>query len=469
LAELAVVAVEVESADEGNRSAFSTGGWWSSRRTNNHAAEDHMRLTGLYAGREALMAQGTAINAVADNLANFNTPGFKAERSEFENILADSQGSLFGSPLETGNGAQVADLRTLYDKQGTFDFTDRGSDMAIDGKGFFNISDGTDTYYTRAGNFTIDKSGNLVTSDGLFVLGIPATTGDDAGASEGTPTKLNVNDVAGKANASTKITVGGNLDTSSKLFNGTTGLPAAGASYNQVAGAADFASPVTVVDSLGKAHDLSLYFFHSGPTEYTVRAYVDGADVGSAPNLPFQVGETKLTFQSDGSQGTGAASTLAINAPWGDGAQASTISADLSKFTGFASPSALSNVEADGNRAGSPTGVEVETDGTFNVVLDNGDRTKVGTIVLSAFQNVDGLERSGGNKFRATDEVGDISTGAGGAEGRGGIRGGALENSTVDPAGEFIDLVRFQRGYQAGSQVITTISQLLNTTINIKS
>src|SRR5689334_18599800 len=118
-----------------------------------------MRLTGLFTGREALISEGGAIANVADNLANLNTTAFKSGRSEFANLLAASEGSLYGSELDPGNGAQINAVTTRFDKQGTFDFTDRALDAAIDGKGFFVASDGTDNFYTRAGNFGVDPNG----------------------------------------------------------------------------------------------------------------------------------------------------------------------------------------------------------------------------------------------------------------------------------------------------------------------
>lgn len=129
-----------------------------------------MRLTALYSGREALITEGAAIASVADNLANANTPGFKTARSEFANLLADSEGSLYGSTEDPGNGVQVDNLRVLHDKQGSINFTDQGLDLAIQGGGYFVTSKGTETFYTRAGNFQVDKDGNLVTSNGDNVM-----------------------------------------------------------------------------------------------------------------------------------------------------------------------------------------------------------------------------------------------------------------------------------------------------------
>lgn len=422
-----------------------------------------MRLTGLFTGREAMVSEGAALATVADNLANLNTTGFKSTRSNFENILADSQGSLYGSDLESGNGVRVQDLQVRHDKQGTINFTDRSLDTAIDGNGFFVLSDGTSQFYTRAGNFSIDQAGTLVTDDNLSVMGF-------TDASPETAVALSAASVTGTATASATGAISGNVDTSAPLNP----LPPDATSFATLNAGADFSTPITVIDSLGASHDVSLYFFHdaTNPLVYTVQAYV-GSDQTTAGGLPagtdptpVSIGSTTLTFQSDGTQG-GAASSLALSATWGNGAAATAVTVDTSKLTGFASPSALDSVTMDGNRAGSPTGYEIAEDGTFNVVLDNGDSVKIGQIVLGTVPNVQGMERIGDNRFRAGDEAGDVDIGVAGTEGRGSFVNQALENSNVDPSQEFVDLVRYQRAYQAGSQIVTTMSEILQTTIQL--
>ncbi len=414
-----------------------------------------MRLTGLFTGRETLISEGQAIANVADNLANLNTTGFKGGRSEFANLLADSEGSLYSTALDPGNGAKIENVQTRFDQQGTFDFTDRSLDAAIDGKGFFVATDGTDNFYTRAGNFGVDENGNLVTEGDLQLLGF--TT-----ASPEAPVVLNTAGISGAATPSANASIGGNLNSAAPI-----NPEPAPTSFLALSEASDFVSPLTVIDSLGQTHDISLYFFHTANLTYTVSAYVDGAEVGGTEGAPAAVGTSVITFGSDGKQPEGAGATMLMNAPWVNGASASAVTLDLGQLTDFATPSALSKVDVDGNKAGTPTGYEILNDGTFNVTLDTGDRVKVGNLILATFPNVQGLEKLGKNLYREGDEAGDVTFGTPTTKALGSLVGGALENSNVDPASEFIDLIRYQRAYQAGAQIVTTMSELLNTTIQL--
>src|SRR5690606_36445474 len=121
----------------------------------------------------------------------------------------------------------------------------------------------------------------------------------------------------------------------------------------------------------------------------------------------------------------------------------------------------------NGNSAGNVRGVGIAKDGEVQAFLDNGTVVTIGTLALANFSNEYGLNRRGNNLYRATNDVGEIEVGLAGTGGRGDILGSSLEASTVDLAKEFIDVIRFQRGYQAGSQVITTINDILTSTINI--
>ncbi len=158
---------------------------------------------------------------------------------------------------------------------------------------------------------------------------------------------------------------------------------------------------------------------------------------------------------------------MTINAAWGNGANAQATTVDLSGLTGFAAPSNLSGLESDGSAAGSISGCEIEKNGTLNVLFSTGGKISAGTIALSTFRNAGELQRVGSTKLAESSASGKPTVGRPQSDGRGSTVGGALENSTVDPTGEFVDMIRFQRAYQAGSQVIQTYSQLLNTTIQI--
>ncbi|MBP9837691.1 MAG: flagellar hook protein FlgE [Proteobacteria bacterium] len=416
-----------------------------------------MRLTGLYSARESLISQGSALATIADNIANVNTPGFKNQRPEFSNLLADSEGSLFGSPLNPGNGVKVDTVRSFNDKQGTLEPTGRSLDAAISGNGFFVISpDGTEQKFTRAGNFSLDNAGNLVTSNGLKVMGF---TGTDVT----TPTAISLTTTSTAAKPSTAGKLTGNIDSSTPV-NAT--LPAA-TSFRTLKDGAAFDASVRVYDSLGAAHDVSLYFFHTAALGYNVQAYVDSGETTAIPGTPVAVGNGSLTFDSAGAQAAGAGATLALSTTFGNQSAPLAVNLDLSGLTGFSATSNLSAIKMDGNPTGNPTGYEIAEDGSVNILTDSGVSIAVAKLAIAKFNNPEALDRDGSNIFSATDASGAATLNTATVEGRGSVAGGNLENSTADTASEFIDMIRYQRAYQASSQVITTLSEIIASTVQI--
>lgn len=414
--------------------------------------------SGLFAGRESLITHGLALSTVGDNVANANTIGFKNSRVEFGDVLAESVGSLYGAPLSTGNGVRGLDISTSHRLQGSIEPTSRELDAAIQGNGYFVLNNGVDTSYTRAGNFSIDADGFLVSRSGENVMGFTAESPD---------TLVPISTIGAEANAtaSTTMSIAGNLAADTPNDDVP---PANPATFQEVNDAATFRTSVEVIDSLGTSQSVALYFFHTGPQNgsWTVQAYVNGDQLGGAAGTPSLVGTTNLTFDGFGLQADGA-QPMTINAAWGNGSQASNIAVDLGNMTQLAGSSSVSNVVIDGNPSGEVIGIGYQDDGTIVVRLSNGEEFPLATLGIAMFNSADGLDRVGDNQFRETEESGEALLGVAGAEGRGTISGSSLESSNVDPANEFISMIRFQRGYQAGSQVITTISELMNTTIQI--
>jgi flagellar hook protein FlgE len=415
-----------------------------------------MRLeSGLYASRESLITHGTAMSNLADNLANLNTPGFKTSRVEFSDILAQSQGSLYSPPSVTGSGVQASSVAVNHSQQGSLNLTGRELDFAIEGRGYFITNDGTNTVYTRGGAFGTDNAGNIVSAKGGSLMGFTE-------ASPATLVPLNIGDVAGQAQATSEIALRGNLNT---------GLPvvepiANPASFKELGDSSQFNTSITAIDSLGASHDIVLHFFHTDTLTWTVNAYVNGLETGGEDGVPVQVGTSQIAITDTGVQAEGAA-PLAITANWANGAAGSTIAGDLSGFTGFASASNVSSIVSNGVTAGIVEGFELLSNGDLVARLSSGSTTLIGSVVVANFNNPNGLIRVGNSGYVETPESGEASIGIAGSEGRGVTRSGALENSTADTASEFIDMVRFQRGYQAGSQVITTLSDMMRDTIQL--
>lgn len=402
-----------------------------------------------------MISHGIAISTVADDIANMNTTGFKSQRIDFADLFAQGGGSLYGNPKAPGNGVSAADKKILHNIQGTIETTGRDLDFAVDGPGFFMLTDGSNTFYSRAGNFITNREGNITNLDGYQLLG---KTSIDASLAP-----LNVNAVTGGANPTTKVALSGNLD-GAAIDNPPPENPA---TFSELNAGAELKSTLVMIDSLGASHDVAVYFHKTGNLTYAVNAYVDAAETGGVAGTPQLIGSSTIKFGGDGIILAGGAPPMAINAAWGNGAAASAVTADFSGFTGYASRSSLNSVAADGVRNGTIKGYELGSDGSFNAILDNGKFVSIGQVVLAKFNNPDSLQRRGSTIFAEGPDTSEASIGFPGESGRGSVRGAALESSTVDAAGEFVDLIRFQRGYQSGSQVISTISKLLEQTIQI--
>lgn len=412
-------------------------------------------FSGLFIGKESLLAHGAAMATAADNIANSNTVGFKEQRTDFANLVADSIGGLYSSPLNVGSGVKADQITTVHN-QGTLEETDRSLDFAINGVGYFVATDGVNQYYTRAGNFFADADGNLVTTDGYSVLGYTA-------ASPTTPTTLNLSNAVANASPTTTVTISGNLDARAQ----TIVPPTNPATFRAIETDSSFSNAVRVIDSLGTAHDVSLFFFKTGTLAYTVQAFVDGGEVGGVAGTPVQVGTSQIAFQSTGQQAAGAASALNLAINWGNGAAASAVAVDTSGITGFSSLSSFNSLTSDGVQIGTLVGTVVDDNGVISAQLSSGQTVEIGTLALARFRNPNGLRKVGDNDFVEGDTSGTALVGTANSDGRGEIKAESLENSTVDLASQFINIMRYQRGYQAGSQVLQTISQMLNTTMQI--
>ncbi len=169
-----------------------------------------MALTSLYAGISGLNVNSDALSLIGNNIANSNTIGFKAGRVQFKDIVSSSLGG--GAAGQIGRGATTGGITTLF-TQSSFETTTRGTDLAIDGDGFFIVADGGANYYTRAGDFTFDKDGLMVNSSDLAVQGWKV---DENGQTIGDIGDINVSDVSSSSKPTTLVELGANLNSTSE-------------------------------------------------------------------------------------------------------------------------------------------------------------------------------------------------------------------------------------------------------------
>ena len=408
-----------------------------------------------------LTAESTALSAIANNLANQNTVGYKDVNVLFRDLFYENLGTTgSGDPVELGAGTQVGAMPGNF-TQGSVESTGVPTDVAIQGDGFFVVQQNGATRYTRAGNFAVDKNNFLVTQDGQQIMGYSAVNGVVTPSLGLRPLQLGAGTISPPTPTST-LQIAANLDASVNV-GGT------------------FATPVTVFDSLGTSHVLTFTFTKTAANAWNYSVGIPAADVsGSATiasgSLAFNgsgtlVGVTPTT----GGTVTGAAGNvngIAINGLT-DGASNMTFAWDLFNgttpvVTQVAGASSTSSTQQNGSASGTLVSFSIGSDGTVTGSFSNGDTGALGQIALAEFGDVEGLQRVGNNLFTETLASGQAVVGSAGTGGRGTLSGGAIELSNVDIATEFSNLIVAQRAFQANAKAITTFDQITQDTINLK-
>ncbi|MCB0319506.1 MAG: flagellar hook protein FlgE [Bdellovibrionales bacterium] len=439
-------------------------------------------INGLFAGRAGIGSHGSAIAVIGDNISNASTIGYKASRAEFEDLIAGGQAT--GKTI--GSGSQLSSVTTDF-SQGTLEFTSKPLDLAIDGNGFFVVANGESRFYTRAGNFSVNSAGIIVDQNGYAVLGFPE---NGTGALE----MLNINSVTSTTTETSTVTMQGNLDAgapavdldtlfgATRLTGGTLDTAVAGANgtaatttYSDLAAPAAFQTVVDVIDSLGEAHTVTVFFYKddSAANTWEIRSYVSSEQVDAAATLetgePRLIGRTSITFPSSGSRPQPGTSDIAVtDIPWNNGSdQTQDIDVTFFPFTQFAANSNISAITQNGQGVGAVTSVNIEADGTIFALLDNGESTTIGVLGLVNFANPEGLKRVGSNLLARTNRSGEPVQGTPGSGTLGNVLSGSIELSTTDTAAEFVKLITLQRGFQANARIITSIDQLLNEIIQL--
>jgi len=433
-----------------------------------------MALTGaLFAGVSGINSNGNAMNIIGDNVANANTIGFKSSRAVFFDLLSADVG---GSKI--GLGSRLAASNRLF-VQGGVETTNSATDLAVQGRGLFVLKDTVGgTFFSRAGQFSIDKDGNLANPAGLAVQGVQL---DGAGNPVSGLTNIVISRSVVAPTPTTTVGIAANLDATSTPP--TVAIPADAAGTSTVPGtwfaSANFSTVVTIFDSLGQAHDLTVLFRKTGTANqwsYRVAANAGEITGGTAGNLQ-QVNAAGglLAFNPDGSLDTTAPTATLITAigaiSWADGASAQAIPAAAFRFIGttqFALPSSVSQVDQDGSQSGILKGISIGTDGVITGQSTSGANPTLFRLALADFSNPQGLAHVGNSLYLASQESGVALAGSPGDGSFGTVLSGSLELSTVDLATEFVKMVTTQRGFQASSRTITVTDTLLEEVSNLK-
>lgn len=420
-------------------------------------------FTSFSTALSALDATNTAIDVVANNLANLNTTGYKDSTVSFQDLVTQSLGA---GLAQTQVGFGVAPpVTTTQFTQGAIETANGTLDSAIQGQGFFVIQNPADgqQLYTRDGTFQLDANGNLQNADGYDVQGYMVNNGVTS------QSLSNIVVPVGQIRqpvATQNISISMNLDSTS-----TNGTPNT------------FSTPIQVIDSLGNPVTLTVNFTQSAtnPLQWNYQVTIPGnATTGGTPGTPTNLLATPgtLTFNSSGQlvnpPAAGGSIPLQITG-LSDSAANMNINWNLYNSSGtptiteYSQASAVSANSQDGQSSAQLVNVAMANGGQVMAQWSDGTQEVVAQLALANISNPQSMVAAGNNDYEASAQTALPAIGAANTGGRGDILGGSLESSTVDIAQEFTNLITLQRAYEANSKVVTTVDQLSEDTINLKA
>jgi flagellar hook protein FlgE len=407
-------------------------------------------LRSMFSAISGLRAHQVMMDEIGNNIANVNTVGYKSGRVNFQDILSQTfrgasapQGGLGSiNPAQVGLGVTVAGIDVMM-TQGNLQSTGRLTDMAIQGDGFFVMSDGGRSYYTRDGSFDVGLGGNLINpASGLKVQGWNASA---AGAIDTTTATTDVLIPLGTrttALASSTATITGNLDAAA----------AAGATSS---------TTLTSIDSLGVSHSVKVTFTKTGANAWSWAAATDPTDTAASTTST-----GTIAFNSDGTFASSTGSPVSVALTNGATSPLN-VATTMSAMTGYQGTSSL-NGQVNGFTSGTLVTFTIGSAGDITGVFSNGQTQLLGQVAMASFVNAGGLLRQGQNLYAASSASGTASVGVPSSGGRGTVTTGSLEMSNVDLATQFTSMITAERGFQANGKVITTSDEMLQDLVNLK-
>lgn len=402
-------------------------------------------------GLSGLNSSSKALDVAGNNIANASTVGFKSSATHFADV--------YGASLQGGGGSQIGIGSTLSGvlqqyTQGNITATNNPLDIAINGTGFFGLTQNGSVSYSRNGQFHLDKDGYIINDQNRKLLGVLA---DATGSIPQQPPtdQLKVDFVTGTPNPTSTAAVTANLDSRQTVPAQSPFDPADPDTYNS-------STAMTVYDSLGNPHTLSYYFLKTAtPNQWTLYTRMDG----NAPTVAEAAGT--VTFNSSGVLTSSGSITKSYAVTTG-AVSPLTFGIDVSNMTQFGSPFAVNDLTQNGFAPGNLAGVSVSKDGIVQARYDNGQTRDIGQVALFNFRNPNGLTSIGNNQWSETGDSGQPTPGNPNTGIFGVLQASAIEESNVDLTAELVNLIVQQRNYQASAQSIKTQDQILQTLVNIR-
>lgn len=418
-----------------------------------------MSLTGaLSSAISALSAQSQSLSMISDNIANSDTTGYKTTSAMFDALVTASSNT-----TSYASGGVTVSGRANITQQGLLAATSNATDVAIQGSGFFVVTDATSggtVAYTRNGAFTINNAGYLE-NDGYYLEGWRTDAEGNVVGSESASNleAINTQIASTSGSATTKTTIAANLPSDA----------ATGDSYT---------SSMTVYDSLGAANTMQITWTKTGANAWSASFANPTSDSDTTTATGTASGTIDITFNSDGSLASTSPDPATVSITgWTDGAADSTITMDLGTagktngLTQYASgettPSVnVTSIDSDGLSYGKLSSVSIGDDGIVNATYSNGQTIAIYKIAVATFADPNGLAASSNGIYSATVTSGNAALQGSGENGAGTIYGSELESSTTDTSSQFSSMISAQQAYSAASQVVSTVNKMYDTLIS---
>jgi len=456
--------------------------------------------TALNIGVQGLRANSNALSGISNNIANINTVGYKRTRTDFSALVSSQTRNV----LNAGGGVS-AEGRRQISQQGLIQAASSTTDLAITGNGFFTVTEQANStaaqpnlFYTRAGAFSPDENGDLRNAAGYFLQGWQAES-DGSFVTNSTNTAavstVNVSSVSGVAEASSSISMNGNLQSTQTISASAATYDSTASATNMASGTItpDFERTIQVFDSLGGVRNLKIAFLKDATAANTWNAEIYASPASDVENgaglVDGQLATGTVVFNADGTinvasstipsslnilasnSGTPGAGQVRWAPGLGIAGQVMTVDIDgtngVGGLTQFDAASGFNSVAVDGSAFGNLIGVNIDREGFVMANFTNGVSRKIYQLPVATFSNPNGLMAADGGAYQATNQSGALSLREAGQL-SGTVASQALEGSNVDLAEEFTDLISVQRAYSASSKIITTADEMLDELIRIK-
>lgn len=410
-------------------------------------------------GLSGLTAASNDLNVIGNNIANADTVGYKASVAQFADMYANSVATSVNNQI--GIGTMLNTVAQDF-SQGTIQTSNSSLNVAINGNGFFQMSNNGVATYSRDGEFKRNAQGYIVNAQGSHLMGYAAGPTGVLNTAQTVPLAAPTTNIAPVATSA--ITGQFNLNSQDPTNSAAAFSYTTPSTYN-------YTTSVQAYDSLGGSQDVAMYFVKTAANTWEAYAGVSGSapsDLGAVTfNTSGQIQATNVSAAAGGAA-TANLGQFQFTVPNADGsASPQALTLNLSGSTQYGGANGINNLTQDGYASGTLSTFTIGANGMLTGNYSNGQTATLGQIVIANFADPNGLVNMGGNQYSESATSGVPQLSAPGSTNHGVLQGSAVEASNVDLTSELVNLITAQRNYQANAQTIKTQQTVDQTLVNL--